>query len=180
MLFRSEEYAQVIDKAVFPGLQGGPHNHTTAAIAVALKEANTPEFKQYSKQVIKNAKVLSEELIKYGFKIISGGTDNHLFLIDTISSVNLSGKQTSDILENIGITVNKNAIPNDTRKPWDPSGIRVGTPAITTRGMKEEDMLVIAKYINEALNSITDQEILKEKVRKFSSKFPIPGISKTE
>lgn len=181
MILCKEEYGELIDKAVFPGLQGGPHNHTTAAIAIALAEASTPEFKQYSKQVVKNAKVLSSELIKNGFKVISGGTDNHLFLVDTVSSVNMSGKDASDILEKVGITVNKNAIPNDTRKPWDPSGIRIGTPAITTRGLKEEDMIVIAQYIKDALSNSKEEKYLselKKKVKEFVSKFPILAVEK--
>ena len=118
MIMCKEEFAERIDKAVFPGLQGGPHNHTTAAIAVALKEASTEEFKEYSKQVVTNAKVLADSLSKLGYKIVSGGTDNHLFLVDVFSSVNLSGKEAGDMLDKAGITVNKNAIPNDTRKPW--------------------------------------------------------------
>lgn len=181
MILCKEEYGELIDKAVFPGLQGGPHNHTTAAIAIALAEASTPEFKQYSKQVVKNAKVLSSELIKNGFKVISGGTDNHLFLVDTVSSVNMSGKDASDILEKVGITVNKNAIPNDTRKPWDPSGIRIGTPAITTRGLKEEDMIVIAQYIKDVLSNSKEEKYLselKKKVKEFVSKFPILAVEK--
>lgn len=170
------EYGEVIDKAVFPGLQGGPHNHITAGIAVALKEASTNEFKQYAKQIILNSKALSNELIKRGFKVVSGGTDNHLFLLDTVSSVNLSGKEASDILEEVNITVNKNSIPNDTRKPWDPSGIRIGTPAITTRGFKEKDMLFIADLIADALKKRKDSKELKSKVRLFTKQFPIPGI----
>lgn len=170
------EYGEVMDKAVFPGLQGGPHNHITAGIAVALKEASTNEFKQYAKQIILNSKALSNELIKRGFKVVSGGTDNHLFLLDTVSSVNLSGKEASDILEEVNITVNKNSIPNDTRKPWDPSGIRIGTPAITTRGFKEKDMLFIADLIADALKKRKDSKELKSKVRLFTKQFPIPGI----
>lgn len=182
MIMCKEKYSEQIDKAIFPGLQGGPHNHTTAAIAITLKEAQTEQFKNYSQQVIKNAQTLSEELIKLGYKIISDGTDNHLLLIDTISSLNLSGKEASDTLEKINITVNKNTIPNDPRKPWDPSGIRIGTPAITTRGLKEEDMKTIAKLMDQALRNRTDENELnniKEQVKKFVSKFPIPGITKT-
>ncbi len=176
MILSKGEYGEVIDKAVFPGLQGGPHNHITAGIAVALKEASTNEFKQYAKQIILNSKALSNELIKRGFKVVSGGTDNHLFLLDTVSSVNLSGKEASDILEEVNITVNKNSIPNDTRKPWDPSGIRIGTPAITTRGFKEKDMLFIADLIADALKKRKDSKELKSKVRLFTKQFPIPGI----
>lgn len=176
MIFCKEEYAETIDKAVFPGLQGGPHNHTTAGIAVALGEARTPEFKQYAKQVIKNSRVLAKELMDKGFEIVSNGTDNHLFLMDTIKSVNQSGKEASDILEEVNITVNKNAIPKDPRKPWDPSGIRIGTPAVTTRGFKEKDMLFVASIISEALKGESDLKILKSKVKDYTKDFPIPGI----
>ncbi|PKN02508.1 serine hydroxymethyltransferase [Candidatus Dojkabacteria bacterium HGW-Dojkabacteria-1] len=177
MILCKEEYGEVIDKAVFPGLQGGPHNHTTAGIAIALKEAMSPKFKEYSKQVILNSQTLANELMKKGFKIVSGGTDNHLFLMDTVSSVNLSGKEASDILEDVNITVNKNAIPNDPRKPWDPSGIRIGTPAITTRGFKEKDMLFVAEIISMALKKESDLKTLKSKVKDYTKDFPIPGIT---
>ena len=169
-----EELAEKIDKAVFPGLQGGPHNHTTAAIAVALKEASTEEFKKYTKQIVKNSKALAEELIKRDYKIISGGTDNHLFLVDIVASVGISGEEASTLLEESNITVNKNAIPNDTRKPWDPSGIRIGTPAITTRGMKEKDMAKIAQFIDEVLRK---RKNVREEVKNFTKDFQIPGIN---
>lgn len=178
-----EEYAQDIDKAVFPGLQGGPHNHITAGIAVALKEASTKEFKKYSKQVISNAKTLSQELSKMGYKIVSGGTDNHLFLVDLTNSGlgDIGGEEASTVLEKANITVNKNTIPNDSRKPWDPSGVRIGTPALTTRGMKEKEMIKVAKYIDKVLKNRDDEKIIKkvrEDIKKFTSKFPIPGINK--
>jgi len=179
MIMCKEEFAERIDKAVFPGLQGGPHNHTTAAIAVALKEASTEEFKEYSKQVVTNAKVLADSLSKLGYKIVSGGTDNHLFLVDVFSSVNLSGKEAGDMLDKAGITVNKNAIPNDTRKPWDPSGIRIGTPALTTRGMKEKEMEQVAKYIDRVLRECKKEDDFKkvrEEIKSFTSLFKIPGI----
>lgn len=182
MIMSKEELGEKIDKAVFPGLQGGPHNHITAAIAVALKEASTNEFKKYSKQVIKNAKVLSEELMKKGYKIVSGGTDNHLFLVDLINSEgleNLGGEEASTLLEEANITLNKNAIPNDSRKPWDPSGVRIGTPALTTRGMKEKEMVKVAEYIDIVLKNRENKSIIKktkEEVKDFASKFPIPGI----
>ncbi len=182
MIMCKEELGEKIDKAVFPGLQGGPHNHITAAIAVALKEASTNEFKEYSKQVIKNAKVLSEELIKRGYKIVSGGTDNHLFLVDLINSDglgDLGGEEASTLLEDANITLNKNAIPNDPRKPWNPSGVRIGTPALTTRGMKEKEMEKVAEYIDTVLKNREDKSLIKktkEDVKKFASKFPIPGI----
>ena len=179
MIMCKEEFAERIDKAVFPGLQGGPHNHTTAAIAVALKEASTEEFKEYSKQVVTKAKVLADSLSKLGYKIVSGGTDNHLFLVDVFSSVNLSGKEAGDMLDKAGITVNKNAIPNDTRKPWDPSGIRIGTPALTTRGMKEKEMEQVAKYIDRVLRECKKEDDFKkvrEEIKSFTSLFKIPGI----
>jgi glycine hydroxymethyltransferase len=139
-----------IDKAVFPGLQGGPHANNIAAVGVALYEAMQPSFKKYARQVVKNAKVLAAELQKYGWRIVSGGTDTHLFLVDTMSR-GISGKVASDKLEKVGIIVNKNTIPYDTRSPVDPSGIRIGTPAVTTRGMKEKDMVKLARLISETL-----------------------------
>lgn len=139
-----------IDKAVFPGLQGGPHMNQTAAIAVALKEAAAPNFKKYAKQVIKNAQKLAAELKKLGWRIISGGTDSHLILVD-VASQGVGGKEASDKLESAGIIVNKNAIPFDTRPPVDPSGIRLGTAGETTRGAKEKDMIVLAKKIDRVL-----------------------------
>ena len=183
MIMCKEQYAEVIDKAVFPGLQGGPHNHITAAIAVALKEASTKEFKKYSQQVVKNAKILSKELSRKGYKIVSGGTDNHLFLLDLSNTKDLEdigGEEASTVLEKANITVNKNAIPNDPRKPWDPSGLRIGTPALTTRGMKEEEMIKIAEYIDDVLRHIDDEEYLKrrrEDIKNFALKFSIPGIN---
>jgi glycine hydroxymethyltransferase len=138
----------LIDKAVFPGLQGGPHMNQIAAVAVALKEAASPEFKKYAKQVVKNAKVLADELKKLGWKIISGGTDSHLILVDTGA---ISGDEASNRLEKEGIIVNKNTIPNETRSPMDPSGIRLGTAGETTRGAKEKDMVKLAQRIDKAL-----------------------------
>lgn len=141
-----------INKAVFPGLQGGPHINQVAAVAVALFEALKPEYKKYIKQVIKNSKKLSSELSKLGWRIVSGGTDTHLFVVDTWMNGNgLSGGKASDELEKEGIIVNKNTIPNDTRNPFDPSGIRIGTPMITTQGKEEKDMVAIAKKINNVL-----------------------------
>lgn len=177
MILCKEDFAQRIDKAIFPGLQGGPHNHTIAGIATALGEASTNEFKDYAKQVVKNAQVLSEELKKYGYDIVSGGTDNHLFLMD-VTSAGLSGGEAGNLLEKANITVNKNAIPNDTRKPWDPSGIRIGTPALTTRGMKEDEMVKVAEYINSVLRSKGEDEVekIKKEVESFANKFKIPGI----
>jgi len=178
MIMCKQEYAEQIDKAVFPGLQGGPHNHITAGIAIALSEVLEPDFKEYAEQVVNNAKQLSNSLIERGYKVVSGGTDNHLMLVDTVSSVNLTGKEASDILESVNITVNKNTIPDDPRKPWDPSGIRVGTPALTSRGMKEKDMEYVAELIDKALRNSDGVNKIRENVREFANKFPIPGITK--
>ena len=145
-------FSDLIDKAVFPGLQGGPHMNQIAAVAVALKEADSPAFKKYAKQVIKNAKVLSDELKKLGWKIISGGTDSHLILVDTwMDGKGISGEEASNKLEKDGIIVNKNTIPNETRSPMDPSGIRLGTAGETTRGAKEKDMVKLAKRMDKVL-----------------------------
>ncbi len=173
-----ESLGEQIDKAVFPGLQGGPHNHTTAGIAVALREASSSEFKEYAKQIILNAKALADSFKKLGYTIVSGGTDNHLFLVDVIKSVNLSGKEVSDVLEKANITLNMNAIPRDERKPWNPSGVRIGTPAITTRGMKEKEMEIIAKFIDDSLRNPTDENLenIRLEVKQFTKDFPIPGI----
>ena len=173
-----QEYRELIDKAVFPGLQGGPHNHITAGIAVALKEAQSDEFKEYARQVISNAKALVSSLADKGFSIVSGGTDNHMFLVDTIKSIGKSGKEVSDILESVNITLNKNAIPFDERKPWDPSGVRIGSAAVTTRGMKEKDMFQISEYIYRALYDSSEDNLkrIKDEVKDFSKKFNIPGI----
>ena len=148
------EFDKKIDKAIFPGLQGGPHMNQIAAVAVALKEATSPVFKKYAKQVVKNAKVLAEELKKLGWKIISGGTDSHLILMDTwMEGKGISGEEASAKLEKAGIIVNKNTIPNETRSPMDPSGIRLGTAGETTRGAKENDMIKLAKKIDNVLKN---------------------------
>jgi glycine hydroxymethyltransferase len=175
MILCKEKYAKQIDKAVFPGLQGGPHENQIAALAVALKEAATPEFKTYAQQVVKNAAALCETLKEGGLKILFGGTENHLVLAD-VTPLGLSGKQAQELLDNVGITINKNMIPNDPRKPMDPSGIRLGTPALTTRGMKEVEMQQIGKVIINMLKNPTD-EALKEDTKKFvavlSEAFPL-------
>ncbi len=160
-----------IDKAVFPGLQGGPHDNQTAAIAVALKEASTPAFKKYGHQIVKNAHALAHALQKYDFVLVSGGTDNHLMLID-LTNLGMSGREAQDRLEVAGIIVNRNTIPYDTRSPFDPSGIRLGTPALTTRGMKEREMKVVAGLIHEALTMQTSVAI-KKKVTALCKKFPL-------
>lgn len=172
-----ENLPSLIDRAVIPGLQGGPHNHQTAAIAVALGEALTPEFKEYGQQIAKNAKVLSEELIKLGFNLVTGGTDNHLMVVD-LNNMDLSGRQGERALGLAGITVNKNTVPFDPRSPFDPSGIRLGTPALTTRGMKEAEMKQVAAWIKEAIVNVADEKYLKglhSQITKFAKQYPLPS-----
>lgn len=172
---KRENLPSLIDRAVFPGLQGGPHNNQTAAIAVALKEAATPEFTSYGEQIVKNAKALAQSLLENGLRLITGGTDNHLILAD-VTSLGISGKIAEAALNEIGITVNKNAIPRDTRKPFDPSGIRLGTPALTTRGMKEKKMKVIGKVISDVLKNISNENIKRtaqQKIKELCDEFPI-------
>ncbi len=172
-----EAWIQKINSAVFPGLQGGPLMHVVAAKAVAFQEALRPDFKTYIEQVIANAKVLAEELQRAGFRIVSGGTDNHLILVDVFSK-GVSGKVAEHALDAAGITVNKNMIPYDTRPPMDPSGIRIGTPALTTRGMKTSEMKQIAKWITEVLSHHEDkalQEKVKQDVLAMGESFPAPA-----
>jgi glycine hydroxymethyltransferase len=173
-----KEFAQAIDRAVFPGLQGGPHNHTTAAIAVAAREASTAEFRDYARQIVANAKTLAEELLARGFRLITGGTDNHLLLVD-VTNKNVSGKIAAAALDRAGIVANKNAIPNDPRKPFDPSGLRLGTPAVTSRGMKEPEMKQLAAWMDQVLTAPSDEGILAKvaaEVRDLCRGFPAPGI----
>ena len=170
---KDPELPQKIDKAVFPGLQGGPHEHQIAAIAVCLKEASSTAFKKYGKQIVKNCKVLASELLKYGLRLITGGTDNHLLLID-LRNKGISGKEAESLLDKAGITVNKNAVPFDPNPPFNPSGIRLGTPAITTRGMKEKEMRKIAFWINEVISNRKSISKIKKEVKKLCQKFPIP------
>lgn len=175
MIMCKAQYGQKIDKAVFPGLQGGPHNHTTAAIGVALKEASTPEFRKYAQQIVKNAKALAESLMGYGFRLVSGGTDNHLILID-LQNKNITGKEAQIMLDSVGITTNMNMIPYDPRKPFDPSGLRIGTPALTSRGMKESEMKEIASLMNRAIENRNDEAAkkkIKEEVEKLCKGFII-------
>lgn len=173
MILCKEEYAKQIDKAVFPGIQGGPLMHVIAAKAVCFKEALEPEFKIYQEQVVKNAKVLAEELKKYGFKLLSDGTDNHLILID-LRNKGITGKELEVRLDEVGITVNKNAIPFDPEKPSVTSGIRIGTPAVTTRGFKEGEMKKIANLINETVeNYETNKEKIKEEVNNICREYPL-------
>jgi len=177
MIMCKQQFAEAIDKAVFPGFQGGPHMNNIAALAVALGEALKPSFKVYAKQIIKNAKVLEQELKKYGFKLMFGGTDNHMVLVDVFSSKGISGKEAEKALDKIGITVNKNMIPDDPRKPMDPSGVRIGVPAITTRGMKEKEVKIIAGWIDKAIKKHTDEKalsVLHKEVIKLCKKFPLP------
>lgn len=152
-LDKDAELGKKIDRAVFPGLQGGPHNNTTAGIAICLEEADTPEFKKYGEQVVLNAKVLAEEFVKGGLTIVTGKTECHLIVVD-LRPQKLSGSLVAEELEKVGIIVNKNSVPNDTASPFNPSGIRLGTPAITTKGMKDEDMKLIAKRIIDVINSL--------------------------
>lgn len=167
-----EKYANQIDKAVFPGTQGGPLEHIIAAKAVAFKEALSEEFKNYQIQIVKNSKVLAQELLKRGFKLVSGGTDNHLILID-LSETTLSGKEFEQKLEEVGITTNKNTIPNEKRSPFITSGIRIGTPNITTRGMDENDMIEIADIMTCVLKGNYSVEDLKKRVCILCEKYPI-------
>ena len=161
-LKKDSELPEKLDKAVFPGLQGGPHDNQTAAIAVALLEASTPQFKTYGKQIVTNAKKLAKELTNYKFNLVSGGTDNHLLLID-LSNKNVNGALAALALEVAGIVVNKNAVPNDAMPPFYPSGIRLGTPEITTKGMKEKEMVKIASWINDVINEVKNYQLPKAK-----------------
>ncbi|HQD41129.1 MAG TPA: serine hydroxymethyltransferase, partial [Bacillota bacterium] len=168
------EFAKEIDKAIFPGTQGGPLMHVIAAKAISFKEALAPEFKEYQKQIVKNAAKLAEELVKRGFRLVSGGTDNHLMLVD-LRNKGLNGKQAENLLDEIGITVNKNTIPYDTESPLVTSGIRLGTPAVTTRGMKEETMVEIAEVIALILNNPSAKEEAAARVRRLCERYPLYG-----
>jgi len=168
-----KELEDKIFKKVFPGLQGGPHQHTICAIGVALKEAMAPGFKKYASQIVKNAKILGDQLKKYGFNLISGGTDNHLVLVD-LTNKNITGKEAQILLEKAGIVTNKNTIPYDPRPPFNPSGIRLGTPAVTTRGMREKEMKKIAFWINEVISKPSSASQIKKEVKKLCQKFPTP------
>jgi glycine hydroxymethyltransferase len=178
MIFCKKEHASAIDRAVFPGLQGGPHNHVTAAIAVAANEAARPEFKQYARAVVDNARTLAGALAERGFGVITGGTDNHLMLID-VTSRGLTGKELAQALDRGGIVLNYNAVPFDPRKPFDPSGVRLGTPAVTTRGVGTDVMLRIAEWIDRVAKQPASEENLKRvasEVREVCTKYPAPGI----
>ncbi|MEK7481730.1 MAG: serine hydroxymethyltransferase [Patescibacteria group bacterium] len=175
MIMCKEAFAKKIDKAVFPGLQGGPHENVIGAKAVAFKEALEPSFKEYARQIKANAKVLEEELARRDYKLMFGGTDNHLLLID-VTPKGVTGAQAEAALDKAGITVNKNMIPDDPRSPMDPSGIRLGTPALTTRGMREDEMRRVADFIDRAITAHADEEALakiREEVVELTSKFPL-------
>jgi glycine hydroxymethyltransferase len=181
MIMSTAEKASAIDKAVFPGLQGGPHNHTTAGIAVALHEASQPAFRDYAHQIVANARALAAALIERGFDLISGGTDNHLILVD-LTSKGIGGKPAAQALDRAGIELNYNTVPFDTRKPFDPSGIRLGTPALTTRGLTEAQMPQVALWIDEAVRAgaANDEAALDKvagEVRDLLAGYPAPGYT---
>ncbi len=181
MLMCGAEQAQAIDRAVFPGLQGGPHNQTTAAIAVALHEAAQPAFAHYAAQVVANARALAEGLLERGFDLVSGGTDNHLILVD-LTSKEVPGKPAAQALDRAALTLNYNTVPYDPRKPFDPSGIRLGTPAVTTRGMGVAEMAEIARWIDEGVEAARREDEaalarIAAEVRELAAAFPIPGFA---
>jgi glycine hydroxymethyltransferase len=176
MLLCKAEHADAVNKAVFPGLQGGPHMHTVTAIAVALAEADTPEFKAYALQITKNAKRLAEKLMEYGFKLVSNGTDNHLILID-LRNKGIPGKKFAKALDRARLESNYNTVPGDTAPPFNPSGLRIGTPSITTRGMKEPEMDLIATYMKKVAENIDNEAVIAEvakEVLMLCSRFPVP------
>ncbi|MBA3391314.1 MAG: serine hydroxymethyltransferase [Deltaproteobacteria bacterium] len=178
MLLCKAEHQKAIDRAVFPGLQGGPHNHTTAGIAIALKEAQTAEFKTYAHQIVANSRALAAALVERGWAVITGGSDNHLILAD-VTSKNVSGKIAAKALDVAGMELNYNSVPFDPRKPFDPSGVRLGTPSVTSRGMKEPEMKQIAAWMDAVVNAPADgglHEKIAGEVRELCAKFPAPGI----
>jgi glycine hydroxymethyltransferase len=178
MFLSRAAHAPALDRAVFPGLQGGPHNHTTAGIAVALKEASGPAFSAYAHQIVANAKVLAAALVERGFTLITGGTDNHLILID-LTGKNISGKKAAKALDRAGLETNYNSIPFDPRKPFDPSGLRIGTPAVTSRGMKEAEMRQIAAWMEAVVSGPEDETLAARvagEIKELCRAFPAPGI----
>ncbi|MFH1611862.1 MAG: serine hydroxymethyltransferase [bacterium] len=180
LILCKKEFAEIIDKSVFPGLQGGPHMQTIAAAAVAFKKALEPEFKNYAKQVLKNSKTLAQVFLDNDVKLITGGTDNHMMVIDTIQSFGIDGKIAEETLDEVSITVNKQIIPDDSNPAMRPSGIRLGTPAATTRGMREKEMEKLGEWIVQALKNYQNGEILnhiKKEVEKMCLKFKVPGIN---
>jgi glycine hydroxymethyltransferase len=179
IIMSKAEHGPRIDKAVFPGMQGGPHNNTTAAMAVAFKEAATPEFKEYSAQIVENANVLAEVLLSHGFELITGGTDNHLLLID-LNNKGVTGKIAAKALDQAGLVVNYNAVPFDPRKPNDPSGIRLGTAAVTSRGFKAQEMQQVGVWINEVVSAPGDEQLISGIARDVASycrDYIPPGLS---
>ena len=177
-----EEHKSALDRAVFPGLQGGPHNHTTAAIAVALHEASQPQFVTYAKNIVKNSQTLAQRLIEQGFSLVSGGTDNHLILCD-LTPQQVPGKIAAQSLNNAGIVANCNSIPFDPRKPFDPSGLRIGTAAVTSRNMKEPQMIQIATWIHQIISDPTNESLqnnIRNQVKELCVSFPAPGILTTD
>jgi glycine hydroxymethyltransferase len=175
----NEEIAKKIDRAIFPGTQGGPHMHTIAGKAVAFGEALNPSFKKYAKQILKNAKAMEKVFKKEGVRMIGGGTDNHLILADVFGSLGVTGKEAQTVLDEVGITLNMNSIAEDTRKPLDPSGIRFGTPAITTRGFAEKECALVAGFMIETLRNKDDgkkKEEIRKKVKALAKKFPVPSV----
>jgi glycine hydroxymethyltransferase len=178
MILCKKEHAAAIDRAVFPGLQGGPHNHVTAAIAVAAREAARPEFKTYAHAIVENARALAGGLAERGFGVVTGGTDNHLLLVD-VTSKGVTGKQLAQALDRAGIVLNYNSVPFDPRKPFDPSGVRIGTPAVTSRGMGKDVMLRIADWIDRVTQKPGDEELVARvaaEVKEVCAKYPAPGI----
>ncbi|SME88976.1 serine hydroxymethyltransferase [Desulfovibrio gilichinskyi] len=179
MILCKKEFSQKIDKAVFPGLQGGPHMNTIAGIAITLKKAAELDFHKYGLQVLNNAKTLAAELTKSGASLVTGGTDNHMMVVDTQKSFGIDGKLAEELLDSVSITTNKQIIPDDPNPPLKPSGIRIGTPAATTRGMKEEDMSQLAGWIIKTLKNPDKSDLAKQtkhEIESFCSKFPVPGI----
>ena len=178
MILCKQQHAAAIDRAVFPGLQGGPHNHVTAAIAVAANEASKPEFKEYARSIVENAQALGAGLAAKGFGVVTGGTDNHLLLVD-VTSKGVTGKQLAQALDKAGIVLNYNSVPFDPRKPFDPSGVRIGTPAVTTRGMGKDAMVRIAEWIDRVTQAPGDEAGLAKiagEVKELCGKYPAPGI----
>ncbi len=172
----------LIDREIFPGFQGGPHMNNTAAKAVAMGEAAKPEFKVYAKQILSNAKTLADEMMQRGFKLVTNGTDNHLIMADVHTSFGVDGREVQDILDKVGLSANCNSIPNDTLPPFRPSGLRLGTPAMTTRGLKEKDMALIAEWMIQAIKNRKDDKILNKlsnQVKEFSTQFPLPSDKKS-
>jgi len=175
MIMCKEKFARDIDRAVFPGMQGGPHDHVNAAKAVAFQEALQPEFKEYAQQIVKNAKALADELLSHGFRLVSGGTDNHLILID-LTNKGVTGKQAEEALDRSGMTCNKNMVPFDSRTPFNPSGIRIGTPALTTRGMKEGEMKLVGRFLAQVIDNFGREEVyqkVRAQVRELCEAFPL-------